>query len=44
MRALFLWENEMTALPASVRHRNPGAVYPGPSAKLFGGSTHALFF
>lgn len=32
----------MTALPASVRHRNSGAQYPGPSSRLFGGASHAI--
>ena len=32
----------MMALPASVRARNPGAQYPGPSSRLFGGTSHAI--
>jgi uncharacterized protein (TIGR02594 family) len=32
----------MTAIPATVRYRNPGAAYPGPSSKPFGGTTHAI--
>ncbi len=32
----------MTALPASVRTKNPGAQYPGPSSRLFGGTSHAI--
>lgn len=27
-------------IPASIRNRNPGAQYPGPSAKKFGGKTY----
>ncbi|WP_144083606.1 hypothetical protein [Hyphomicrobium nitrativorans] len=30
------------SIPASVRHRNSGAQYPGPSSRLFGGSSHAI--
>lgn len=26
--------------PASIRNRNPGAMYPGPSAKRFGATSH----
>lgn len=29
-------------IPASVKYRNPGAQYPGPSAKLFGGKTYEI--
>lgn len=32
----------MSTIPASIRYRNSGAQYPGPSAKLFGGTTHAV--
>jgi len=29
----------MTIVPASIRNRNPGAMYPGPSSKKFGSSS-----
>lgn len=32
----------MSTIPASIRYRNPGASYPGPSSKPFGGTTHAI--
>lgn len=28
--------------PASVRHNNPGAMYPGPSARRFGSTGHSI--
>lgn len=40
--ALFLWGQRMSTIPASIRYRNPGASYPGPSSKPFGGTTHAI--
>ena len=32
----------MSSIPATIRYRNPGAAYPGPSSKPFGGTTHAI--
>lgn len=32
----------MTRIPASIRNRNPGAMYPGRSAKLFGSTSHEV--
>lgn len=29
-------------IPASIRNRNPGAAYPGPSAKKFGSRSHEV--
>lgn len=29
-------------IPASIRNNNPGAMYPGPSAKKFGARTHEV--
>lgn len=29
-------------IPASIRNRNPGAQYPGPSAKKFGATSHEV--
>lgn len=29
----------MTIIPASIRNRNPGAMYPGPSSKKFGSAS-----
>lgn len=28
--------------PASIRNRNPGAIYPGPSSKRFGSTSHEV--
>lgn len=32
----------MAKVPASIRNKNPGAMYPGPSAKKFGATTHEV--
>ena len=32
----------MSNPPATIRFRNPGGAYPGPSSRPFGGATHAI--
>jgi uncharacterized protein (TIGR02594 family) len=42
MKPRSLGRGDVTAIPATVKYRNPGACYPGPSSKPFGGLTHAI--